>query len=123
MLLFLLVFMFPGISLNKQAHIVNGNRMGKNGYNYFFWNCAPGFLSKNKIEDIRLSVQNHNIHIIGKAQVDLSSQKYTRVEINKIYYKIVLPSSWNAHGLVRIIIYVKDNIQVKFIEDEPSNND
>ena len=79
----LLVFMFPGRSLNKQAHIVYGNITNKNGYNYFYWNCARGFLSKNKIEDIRLLIQNHNIQIIGIAEVDLSSQNYTKEEIDK----------------------------------------
>ena len=99
----------------------------KSGYNYFYWNCARGFLSKNKIEDIKVLVQNHDIHLIGISEVDLAIENLSFEEIKKEYhlenYNLILPTSWNSHGLARMIVYVKDNIKAKAISDVPSNDD
>ena len=125
--LFFVVFMFLGISINKQAHIANGNIRNKSGYKYFYWNCARAFLSKDKIEDIRLLVQTQNIHILGISEVDICSDKYTYEQIERMFsienYNIILPNSWKRHGLARILVYVKNDIEVKIVEDRPEDDD
>ena len=78
----IIIFMIPGLSINKQAHILNGNRKEKGGFNYFYWNCDRGFLGKEKIEDIRLLIQSQNLHIVGISEVDLNITKYSEEEIN-----------------------------------------
>ena len=92
----LVVFMIAGLSVNKQAHILFGNRNYHNSnknYKYFYWNCARGFLSKEKIEDIRTLVQSQNIHILGISDIDLSADKYSFEEIEEAFhidnYKII----------------------------------
>ena len=122
------LFLVPGLNINKQNHILNGNIMkNKHGYNYFYWNCARGLISKEKIEDIRLLADSQNIHIIGISEVDLSKENYSREEIDDIYqikgYSIVLPRSWESHGKARVIVYIKEDLKVKVVEGDASDDD
>ena len=59
------------LSINKLCHILFGNRRNL-GYKYFFWNCDRGFLSKNKIEDVKQVVSRHKPHFLGISEVDLT---------------------------------------------------
>ena len=91
-----IVFMFTGLSINKQAHILYGNRnyVSNKNYRYLVWNCARGFLSKEKIEDIHILVQKQNIHIVCISEIDLCVEKSSLEEIEDLYhidgYRIML---------------------------------
>ena len=115
------------MSINKQNHILHGNKQMKDGYKYLYWNCDRGFLGKSKIEDIRNLVQNQNIHILGISEVELSHKIYSFEDIQELYkienYQLILPSSWNRHGKARIIVYVRHDIFFKKIEDHVRNDD
>ena len=123
-------FLLAGLSTNKLAHIVNGNitsKSNKNDFKYCYWNCDRGFLTKEKIEDIKILAQNKNLDIIGISEVELSFHKYTQEEIQEKFkipnYKIFFPSSWKKYELARIIVYVKEDLKIKTIEDKVEDED
>ena len=111
---------------NKLSHIINGNRRNI-GYTYMTWNCDKGFLTKNKIDDIKLAATKYNPHVIGVSEVNFkrnesnkdddkmnnltTEQLKNKLEIPD--YKIFLPESWEQHGLARIILYVKEDLKAK----------
>ena len=55
---------------NKLAHALNGNRRNM-GYKYLAWNYARGFLSENKIDDLKIAINRHKPFLIGVSIVDL----------------------------------------------------
>ena len=98
-------FLLDGLSINKLAHIVNGNissKSNKYDFKYCYWNCDRGFLSMEKIEDIKILAKNKNLDIIGISEVELYSHKYTQEAIEEKFeipdYKIIFPSSWKKYG-------------------------
>ena len=40
---------------NRLVHALNGNKRNL-GYRYLAWNCGRGFLSENKLDDLKLSI-------------------------------------------------------------------
>ena len=91
---------------NKLCHILFGNRRNM-GYSYFIWNCDRGFISKNKLEDIKLVAHKYHPHFMGISEIDVkknennSDDKSTNIfsteqlqdKFNIEGYKILLPDS------------------------------
>ena len=119
------------LSMNKLWHILYGNRRNL-GYKYFFWNCDRGFLSKNKIEDVKQVVSRHKPHFLGISEVDLTrnesishdnesnnefttEQAHERLKIEG--YRIFLPTSWIDHNKARLIVYVNEEINAKLLDN------
>ena len=112
-----------------------GNRRNL-GYKYFSWNCDRAYLSKNKIEDVKQIATRHKPHFIGISEVNLSrnelvpddnennnefstEQAHEKLKIEG--YKLFLPTSWTEHNKARLIVYVDENISVKF-QHNPSHS-
>ena len=110
---------------NKLVHALNGNKRNI-GYKYLSWNCDRGFLSENKIDDLKVAINRHKPFLIGVSEVDLrrndnncdifatnnltTEQLHQKLQIQG--YKIFLPKSWETLGKARVIAYAKDDLKV-----------
>ena len=113
-------------TINKVSHVINGNRR-KQGYKYFSWNCDRGFLTGNKIEDLKCFAQRSKSHIISVSEVNLTRDENNTNDnsTNKLStsqvmdqlkipgYSLILPESWQLHKKARIILYVSDELNFK----------
>ena len=113
-------------SKSNLLHYTYGNRRNV-GYRYFSWNCDRGFLSTNKLEDVRTFAAKHSPHLMAISEVDLrkndlninedSTNEFTTEQVHDAFkiegYNIILPSSWDRHGKARIIVFASDEIKVK----------
>ena len=113
---------------NKLVHALNGNIRNK-GYKYLSWNCAKGFLSGHKLEDVKTTINRHKPELIGISEIDLfrnennldmfatnnlsTQQLHEKLQIQG--YKIFLPRSWETLGTARLIVYAKDDLKVKHL--------
>ena len=109
---------------NKLSHATNGNKRNM-GYKYLSWNCGRGFISENKLEDLKMFIGRHEPHAIGVSEVDLKRNENNQDEAatnnfstNQLYeklsidnYKIVLPKSWDTLGSARLVVYVHEDIK------------
>ena len=116
---------FPS-SVNHFCHVLYGNRRNV-GYNYLTWNCDKGFLSQNKLDDVKVAAAKLRPHVIGISEVNLKRMENNNSEHSYSYfsteqvqqafyipdYKIILPDSWTKYGMARIMLYVKDDLKVK----------
>ena len=118
------------------SHYIYGNRKNT-GYKYFSWNCDRGFISKHKIEDVRVFAARHRPHFIAVSEVDLkrnennknddnsnelsTEQVHDKLRING--YKIILPHSWLIHNKARILVYANDEIKanLKKVKDDENH--
>ena len=112
---------------NKLTHALSGNK--KVGYKYLAWNCGRGFLSEQKIDDLKVTINRHKPHLVGVSEVDLhrndnnsdhfatnylsTEQLHEKLQIQG--YKIFLPKSWEILGNARIIVYAKDYMKTKHL--------
>ena len=125
-------------SSNRLNHSLEGNR--RIGYQIGFWNCRKKLIGDSnfdthKLTDIKSYFTKHNPHVFAVIESDLfglnsdvgRSRKYSTEDVkHKLHiegYQIILPNSWNCHGQARILVYVRDNIKAKVIEDEIENSD
>ena len=119
-------------------HILTGNR--KLGYRLGMWNCRKGLflpnkLTSEKLTDIKNLLQQHDLHILGVVECDLHSVSSrvrraqplsTKDVIEKLHvegYVIKLPLSWKVHGQARILLYVRENLNVKIRELSRQDSD
>ena len=116
---------YPSFKGNLE-HYIYGNKRNC-GYKYFSWNCDRGFISKHKIEDVRIFAEKHKPHFIAISEIDLRRNELNKNEENNNElssaqikdkfrlegYQIFLPNSWEAHGKARIMVYVKDEVKVR----------
>ena len=77
------------------------------------------------MNDIKSLLQNHDLHLLGIVESDLhgvnsrvkrSNPVNTKEILDNLHvdgYSIKLPSSWYSHGQARIILYVKEGINIK----------
>ena len=114
---------------NKLCHSLEGNRRNY-GYKYFAWNCDRGFLSENKLADLKCFAYRSKIQIIGVSEIDLvrdennknekSTNNLSTEQVHRIFkingYSIILPESWNTFGKARILLYVHDELNVKICD-------
>ena len=91
------------------------------------WNCDKGFLAKNKLDDIKLVVSKHKPEVIGVSEVNfkrdddnIDEDKLNYLTTDqlkrKLYipdYNVILPESWNQHGVARVVVFVKEDLQCK----------
>ena len=109
---------------NKLVHALVGNKRNI-GYKYLAWNCGRGFLSEHKIDVLKVTIDRHKPHMVCVSEVDLhrhvghidhlatihltDEQIHDKLQIQD--YKIYLPKSWEALGIARIIVYVRDDLK------------
>ena len=121
-------WMYQGVSSNKLAHMLNGNR--SRSYNIGMWNCRKGLtnsenLPTEKIVDVKEFLESNDLQLLCLIEADLhgATSRVRRVkpltgkEIEKNLkienYKIILPQSWQHHGQARVLLYVRDDINLK----------
>ena len=117
-----------GISNNKLVKICNGNR--KLGYNLAMWNCRRGLVTwegeaSSKMVDVKDFIYKKKLHMLCLIESDLHSissrinrvNPLTTTEILKKLdipgYRIHLPPSWKKHGQARILVYAREDLNVK----------
>ena len=119
--------------INKNIHLTNGNK-NKQGYKYFAWNCDKGFISENKIEDLKIYALKNTPHIMSVTEINISKNEnntnedsktiFSTEQVHKVFqipgYEIILPVSWQLYGVARILVYVHEEINYKVCE---LNND
>ena len=123
---------------NKLVHALVGNKT--KGYHVAVWNCARGLIlpdctTSDKLVDIKLYLEKHQLDLFGILECDLHSEasrchrksKLTTHDIKQKLsiegYKLILPQSWLQHGQARIILYAKDSINVYEIGLENNDSD
>ena len=113
---------------NSLCHAIHGNRRNAN-YKYCAWNCDKGFIGENKIDDLKFTIQKYSPHIIGVSEVNIVRNEANKSESNTILstaqvlekfaiqnYKIFLPDSWTLFDKARVIVYAREDINVKQIK-------
>ena len=123
-----LTWSYGSTSINKLVRMINGN--GRRGYNIGLWNCRRGLVTKEKCAstkkvEVQQFIQKKNLHVLCLIESDLHSpvSRVKRLhplntgEIEDILgipgYKIILPKSWQVHGQARVMVYARDDLQVK----------
>ena len=117
------LWLYSSRSWNKIMHSMVGNI--KQGYRFAAWNCRKGLLLPDnteslKLDDIQSFLLKYDIHLFGLIECDIkASGFYTckqdildNLKING--YNVKLPLSWSIHNQARIIVYVKDDLKVKW---------
>ena len=113
---------------NKLAHALQGNKRNL-GYKYLSWNCARGFLSNRKIDDLKVTINRHKPQLVGVSEVDFhrnennSNQEATNnlsteqlfEKLNIPGYNLFLPKSWDTLNTARIIVYAKGDLKIKHL--------
>ena len=119
---------YSNLSINKLVQILTGNK--GHSYNIGMWNCRRGLLNREnnaseKITDVKLLLQKHDLHLLCLVEADLHglvsrvkrSKPVTQEDINYQLrvenYSIILPQTWHYHGQARIILFVREGVQVK----------
>ena len=126
-----------GLSTNKLQKIINGNRRSL-GYKLAVWNCGGGLLGpagpSNKLEDIKMLIENKKPHVLGIIETDLFSPesnhrrtcKFDSTTVRSLLYvpgySLEFPSTWHSHGQARILVYVSNDIKY-CIKDSQHQND
>ena len=123
---------------NALVHSLNGNR--RFAYRIGCWNCRKKLISSNsfdtnKLTDIKAYFARNDPHVFAIIESDLfgvnsacnRNQKFTTEEVHSKLqiegFHIVLPKSGECHGLARIIVYVKDEVKAKVVDDHLVNSD
>ena len=121
-------WLYQGLSSNKLAHILNGNR-GRS-YNIGMWNCRKGLVDREnlpttKINDVKDFLRSNDLQVMCLIESDLHGVTSRVRRVNPITakkveeslkvenYRIVLPQSWQAHGQARILLYVREDLNLK----------
>ena len=113
---------------NKLSHALQGNKRNP-GYTYLAWNCARGFLSERKIDDLKITINRHKPHLIGISEIDLfrkennsdlfATNNFSTEQLQEKLaitgYRIFLPKSWETLGTARIIVYAKDDLKIQHL--------
>ena len=121
---------FPNLG-SKLAHALFGNKRNI-GYKYLSWNCGRGFLSEQKIDDLKHTINRHKPQLIGVSEIDLhrndnnndvsatnhltSEQLYEKLKIQD--YNLILPRSWETLGVARVAVYVRDDLKAKHLHPQ-----
>ena len=108
--------------------MINGNR--RLGYNLSMWNCRRGLITgdkeaSSKMVDIKNFILSKKLHMLCLVESDLHSvvsrykraQPLTTKDIHRALdipgYKLYMPDTWDKHGQARIMVYAKEELQVK----------
>ena len=108
--------------------MINGNR--RLGYNLAMWNCRRGLIdfkneASSKIVDVKNLIESKKLHMLCLVESDLHSEvsRHRRAQPldikdiqSKLHipgYKIFLPNTWEKHGQARLMVYAKEELQVK----------
>ena len=121
-------WLFQGLSSNKIAHMINGNR-GRS-YNIGMWNCRKGLVDREnlptaKMKDVKDFLGSNDLQVMCLIEADLHGMTSRIRRVNPITakkieenlkvenYRIVLPQSWQAPGQARILLYVREDLNLK----------
>ena len=94
------------------------------------WNCRRGLITgdkeaSSKMVDIKNFIVSKKLHMLCLVESDLHSevsryrraQPLTTTDIHRALgipgYKLYMPDTWDKHGQARIIMYAKEELQVK----------
>ena len=119
---------FCNITNNKLLKMINGNR--RLGYNLGMWNCRRGLIggdkeASTKMIDVKQFLQRKNLHMLCIIEADFHgvASRYKRqkpLTTKDIHeqmqipgYKIFLPKTWCEHGQARIIVFARDELNIK----------
>ena len=108
--------------------MLNGNR--NRCYNIGMWNCRKGLTNREnlptaKIVDVKDFLMTNDLQLLCLIEADLHGvtsrvrrvKPITGKEIEESLkienYKIILPQSWQVHGQARVILYVREDINLK----------
>ena len=120
-------WLFQGLSPNKIAHMINGNR-GRS-YNIGMWNCRKGLVDREnlptaKMKDVRDFLGSNDLQVMCLIEADLHGMTSRIRRVNPITtkkieenlkvenYRIFLPQSWQVHGQARILLYVREDLNI-----------
>ena len=130
-----ITFSFETTEINQLMHSLNGNRRNL-GYKYFVWNCDRAFISENKIEDVKIFVEDKKPHAFAIIEANIyrnednkdlesKTQFSTQQVLEKFQiqdYDIILPDSWMKHSVARIICYTHKDIKAKKVDLDNDEN-
>ena len=74
-----------------------------------------------KVNEIKLLIKEHNPHLIGVSEAELSRDSVHEDNLKIPGYSLLFPKSWSIHGFARIVVYVKKTFkyeQVSELEDD-----
>ena len=79
--------MFQGLSSNKLAHMLNGNRC--RSYNVGMWNCRKGLVDKEnlpttKINDVKDFLTSNDLQVMCLVEADLHGMTSRKRRVNPI---------------------------------------
>ena len=76
---------------------------------------------RNKVSEVKNVIKQHNPHIIGISEAELTKDRVDEKRLKIPGYDILYPKSWAEHGYARVVMYVKKTFkyqQVHELEDD-----
>ena len=102
-------------SINKLAHIINGNRrLRGHGITCLYWNKGSSLLS-NKQDEIKQIIQEHKPHIMGLGEANFK-YGHDLQDVKIQGYTLHLDSAVDCPQLentARVVVYTHDLVRVK----------
>ena len=124
-------------SINWLMKMINGN--GKNNYRLATWNCRKGLINSeklptSKVVEIKNFLYEMNVSLLCVTETDIFGLNYIsdRIKLSQDEvvdalqingYKILLPRSWYVHGVARLIVYVKNELNTVIHKTSLCNSD
>ena len=116
-----------GLGINKYKRMTNGN--GRSSYNIALWNCRKGLLdaenrASEKMTEVMKFMDEQKLHILCLVESEFHGQQsrvrrrqpltesQIKTSLAVVGYKIILPQTWYVHGQARIVMYVKEDVNV-----------
>ena len=120
-------FYSMGLGINKFKRMTNGN--GRSSYNIALWNCRKGLLdaenrASEKMTEVMKFMDEQKLHILCLVESEFHGQQsrvrrrqpltesQIKTSLAVVGYKIILPQTWYVHGQARIVMYVKEDVNV-----------
>ena len=120
-------FYSMGLGINKFKRMTNGN--GRSSYNIALWNCRKGLLdaenrASEKMTEVMKFMEEQKLHILCLVESEFHGQQsrvrrrqpltesQIKTSLAVVGYKIILPQTWYVHGQARIVMYVKEDVNV-----------
>ena len=106
------------MDFNFLARYQNGNIQKKKGILNMHINVRS---LRNKVFEVKNAIKQHNPHIIGISEAELTKDRMVEKRLKIPGYDILYPKSWAEHGYARVVMYVKKTFkyqQVHELEDD-----
>ena len=102
------------IDYNFIARITNGNIQGKKGIINMHLNIRS---LKYKVGEVKRLIKEHNPHMLGLSEVELSKENVDESSLKVPGYEILFPTSWTRQGTARVVVYVKKTFKYEQVLD------